>query len=183
MFTLIIKVRQTSPYRLRFSAKKKDYRRVRAMLHPSTFKRGKNESYEYVFPRFIYPVVPVFCEYWNYVVTIDTTMEAKIGLQLHPPYGFWEGDYCCCCFSFCCCCFFVFFVVVVFCCCFFVFLFFCFFFVFVFLFFCFCFFENLIFQLPWQPIKINELDKIHTVCRGLLQEHFCKMFVKISATR
>ena len=43
------------------------------------------------------------------------------------------------------------------------------------------FFEYLTFQLPWQPIKINDLDKIHMVCRGLLQEHFCKTFVKISA--
>ena len=30
-------------------------------------------------------------------------------------------------------------------------------------------------------IKINALDKNHMVCRGLLQEHFCKTFVKISA--
>ena len=29
--------------------------------------------------------------------------------------------------------------------------------------------------------QINDLDKIHIVCRGLLQEHFCKTFVKISA--
>ena len=43
------------------------------------------------------------------------------------------------------------------------------------------FFENLTFQLPWQPININDLDKIYQVCRGLLQEHFCKTFVKISA--
>ena len=43
------------------------------------------------------------------------------------------------------------------------------------------FFENLTFRLPWQPIKINNLDKIHIVCRGLLQEHFSKTFVKISA--
>ena len=35
----------------------------------------------------------------------------------------------------------------------------------------------------WQPVKINNLDKIHMVCRGLLQEHFCKLFVKISAMR
>ena len=45
------------------------------------------------------------------------------------------------------------------------------------------FFENLTFRLPWQPIKINNLDKIYMVCRGLLQEHFCKTFVKISAMR
>ena len=31
------------------------------------------------------------------------------------------------------------------------------------------------------PIKINDLDKMHMVCRGLLQEHFYKTFVKISA--
>ena len=31
------------------------------------------------------------------------------------------------------------------------------------------FFENLTIQLPWQPIKINDLDKIHMVCKGLLQ--------------
>ena len=36
------------------------------------------------------------------------------------------------------------------------------------------FFENLTFWLPWQPIKINEMDKIHMVFRGLLKEHFCK---------
>ena len=29
--------------------------------------------------------------------------------------------------------------------------------------------------------QISILDKIHTVCRGLLQEHFCKPFVKLSA--
>ena len=43
------------------------------------------------------------------------------------------------------------------------------------------FFENLTFRLPWQQIKINDLDKIHMVCRGLLQKQFCKTFVKISA--
>ena len=43
------------------------------------------------------------------------------------------------------------------------------------------YFENLAFQLPWTPIKISNLDKIHMVGRGLLQEHFCKTFVKISA--
>ena len=43
------------------------------------------------------------------------------------------------------------------------------------------FFENLAFWLPWQPIKISDLDKIHMIDRGLLQEHFCKTFVKISA--
>ena len=35
----------------------------------------------------------------------------------------------------------------------------------------------------WQPIKISDLDKIHTVGRGLLQKNFCKLFFffKISA--
>ena len=36
------------------------------------------------------------------------------------------------------------------------------------------FFENLDFRLPWQPIKISDLDKIRMVGRGLLQKHFCK---------
>ena len=40
--------------------------------------------------------------------------------------------------------------------------------------------ENIAFRLPWPPIKISDLDKIHMVGRGLLQEHFCKTFVKIS---
>ena len=35
------------------------------------------------------------------------------------------------------------------------------------------FFENLAFQLPWQPIKISDLEKIDMVGRGLLQKHFC----------
>ena len=35
------------------------------------------------------------------------------------------------------------------------------------------FFENLAFRLPWQPIKISDLDKFHMVGRGLLQKHFC----------
>ena len=43
------------------------------------------------------------------------------------------------------------------------------------------FFEILAFQLPWQPIKRSDLDKSHMVSKGLLQEHFCKTFVKISA--
>ena len=43
------------------------------------------------------------------------------------------------------------------------------------------FLENLAFRLPWEPIKISDLDKIHMVGRGLLQKHFCKTFVKISA--
>ena len=48
-------------------------------------------------------------------------------------------------------------------------------------FFFFFFFENLAFWLPWRLIKINDLDKIHMVGRGLLQKHFSKSFVKISA--
>ena len=42
----------------------------------------------------------------------------------------------------------------------------------------FFFFENLAFRLPWQPIKISDFDKIHTVGIVLLYEHFCKTFVK-----
>ena len=45
----------------------------------------------------------------------------------------------------------------------------------------FFFFENLAFRLPWQPIKISDFDIICMVGRGLFQEHFCKIFVKISA--
>ena len=45
------------------------------------------------------------------------------------------------------------------------------------------FFENKAFRLPWQPIKFSGLDKIHMFGRGLLKEHFCKIFVKISAVR
>ena len=41
--------------------------------------------------------------------------------------------------------------------------------------------ENLAFRLPWPPIKISDLDKIHMVGRGLLQKHFSKTFVTISA--
>ena len=43
------------------------------------------------------------------------------------------------------------------------------------------FFENLAFRLSWQPIKISDFGKIHMVGRGLLQKHFSKTFVKISA--
>ena len=43
------------------------------------------------------------------------------------------------------------------------------------------FFFNLAFLLPWQPTKISDFDKIHMVDRELLQEHFCKTFVQISA--
>ena len=39
----------------------------------------------------------------------------------------------------------------------------------------FFFLENLAFRLPWPPIKISDLDKIH------MQKHFSKTFVKISA--
>ena len=38
------------------------------------------------------------------------------------------------------------------------------------------FFENLPFMLPWQSIKISDLDKIHMVGKGLPQKHFCKTF-------
>ena len=41
--------------------------------------------------------------------------------------------------------------------------------------------ENLAFRLPWPPFKISGLDKIHMAGRGLLQKHFSKTFVKISA--
>ena len=43
------------------------------------------------------------------------------------------------------------------------------------------FFKNLVFRLPWQPIKISDLDKIHMVGKGLLKKHFCKTFFKTSA--
>ena len=43
------------------------------------------------------------------------------------------------------------------------------------------FFKNLAFRLPWQPIKICGLDKIHMVGKGLLQKHFCKTFFKTSS--
>ena len=48
-------------------------------------------------------------------------------------------------------------------------------------FFFFFFFENLAFRLPWPPVKIIDLDKIHMVGRGLLYKYFSKTFVKISA--
>ena len=44
-------------------------------------------------------------------------------------------------------------------------------------------FANLAFRLPWQPIKFSNLDKIHMFRRGLLKEHFCECFVKISIMR
>ena len=40
---------------------------------------------------------------------------------------------------------------------------------------------NLDVWLLWQPIKFRELDKNDRFGRGLLEEHFCKTFVKISA--
>ena len=36
------------------------------------------------------------------------------------------------------------------------------------------FFKTLPFMLPWQPIKLSNLDKIHINRRGLLKKHFCK---------
>ena len=45
------------------------------------------------------------------------------------------------------------------------------------------FFSNSSFWLPWQPIKFRGLDKIHMFGRGLLKEHLCKTFVKISAMK
>ena len=45
------------------------------------------------------------------------------------------------------------------------------------------FFANLAFWLPWQLIKFSGLNKIHMFGRGLLKEHFCKTFVKISTVR
>ena len=42
-------------------------------------------------------------------------------------------------------------------------------------------FTNLAFQLPWQPIKFRGLDKNSSFDRGLLKEHFCKTYIKISA--
>ena len=39
------------------------------------------------------------------------------------------------------------------------------------IFFAFFFFsENLVFRLPWQPIKFSGLDKIHMLGRGLLKD-------------
>ena len=43
------------------------------------------------------------------------------------------------------------------------------------------FFENLAFRLPWQLIIISDLDKNPTVGRGLIQKHFIKTFIKLSA--
>ena len=44
-------------------------------------------------------------------------------------------------------------------------------------------FANLAFLLLWQPAKFSGLNKIHMFGRGLLKEHFCKSFVKISTVR
>ena len=44
-------------------------------------------------------------------------------------------------------------------------------------------FANLAFWLPWQPIKFSGLELIHIFGRVLLNEHFCKTFVKVSAVR
>ena len=115
MFTLIIKVRQTSPYRLRFSAKKKkDYRRVRAMLPPPTFKRGKNESYEYVFPLFYLPSsssvlwVLELCRYHRYNNGGQNRLAATSSLWLlRRRLLLLFFSFCCCCFFCCCCCCFL----------------------------------------------------------------------------
>ena len=40
------------------------------------------------------------------------------------------------------------------------------------------YFENLAFWLPWPLVKISNLDKIHMVGRGVLQERFCKPLSK-----
>ena len=37
------------------------------------------------------------------------------------------------------------------------------------------------FWLPWQPIKFRGLDKNDRFDRGLLEEHFCKTVLRISA--
>ena len=35
----------------------------------------------------------------------------------------------------------------------------------------------------WQPIKVSGLDIIYMVGSGLLKEHICNSFVKISSVR
>ena len=45
------------------------------------------------------------------------------------------------------------------------------------------FFANLVFRLPWQPIKFSGFEKLQMLCRRLLKEHFWETFVKISAMR
>ena len=42
------------------------------------------------------------------------------------------------------------------------------------------FFLFFAFWLPWQLIKMSTGQKNHLSDRGLLKEHFCKFFVKIS---
>ena len=51
------------------------------------------------------------------------------------------------------------------------------------IYFIFFFFRKFNISVAMAPIKINDLDKIHMVCRELLQEHLYKLFVKISAVR
>ena len=43
------------------------------------------------------------------------------------------------------------------------------------------FFSNLAFLLSWKPIEFRGLDKNDTFGRGLLKEHFYKVFVRKSA--
>ena len=43
--------------------------------------------------------------------------------------------------------------------------------------------EKLTFRLPWQLIKSSSLDLSQMVVRGLLEEHYCKAFVKIPKIR
>ena len=50
------------------------------------------------------------------------------------------------------------------------------------IFYFFFFFENLAFRLPWPPIKISDLDKIHIVGRGLLQKHFINIYSNTEIT-
>ena len=42
------------------------------------------------------------------------------------------------------------------------------------------FFENLPYMMPWQPIKFNDMDKIHMNRRRLLKKHFCKKKKKLN---
>ena len=43
--------------------------------------------------------------------------------------------------------------------------------------------EKLTFHLRWQLIKFSSLDLIQMVVRELLNEHYCKAFVKIPKVR
>ena len=47
------------------------------------------------------------------------------------------------------------------------------------------FYPFLVFRLPWQPIKLRQLCMYQNIILdiGLLEEHFCKIFVKIFAKR